>query len=116
MKLTLYLFLCTLVIASAFNFFDNEVDEYDEDENALATDDKLNLFDVLEYLEEQNSPMERAMEMMEMEKRGRKGRGRKPKKKVGPCTMPNGIFCQICNLKIRNQSDMRRYVLCGGKF
>ncbi|XP_072046060.1 uncharacterized protein [Amphiura filiformis] len=108
MKLTLYLLLCTLVIASAYTFFD---DDDDEDDNALATDDKLNLFDVLEYLEEQNSPMERAMNMLE--KRGSKGKG-KGKKKVGPCNMPNGMSCQVCNYKIRNLNDMRRYVVCGG--
>uniref|UniRef100_UPI00397EC4C0 hypothetical protein n=1 Tax=Salmonella sp. s51228 TaxID=3159652 RepID=UPI00397EC4C0 len=33
--------------------------------------------------------------------------------KVGPCTRPDGRNCAICNLKIRNPKDMRRYIACG---
>ncbi|WP_411022898.1 hypothetical protein, partial [Salmonella sp. s51228] len=40
---------------------------------------------------------------MPMEKRG----------KVGPCERPDGRTCAICNLKIKNHKDMRRYIACG---
>ena len=72
----MYLFVFTVVFASTFAFIDDE-DEFDEDEYALATEDKISLFDILSYLQEETAPIER--EMREMMKR----KGNKTKKKVG---------------------------------
>ncbi|XP_072046061.1 uncharacterized protein [Amphiura filiformis] len=89
MKTAAYVLVFTLAIATV-------IAAYEDD---LSPEEALTVQDFLEYFEEQNSPNP-------MEKRGRK--------KVGACTSPSGISCQVCNLKVKNRNDMRRYMVCGG--
>ncbi|XP_072017842.1 uncharacterized protein [Amphiura filiformis] len=79
------------------------------DDDLTNDDDNLTVDQVEDYIMSKRNNVEAdryhfLQELMNFDKRGRK--------LIGSCKTPGGKVCALCNLRVRNKSDMRRYIAC----